>query len=53
MAAVGVFAVVDYDAGVQEGGAEGVEEGGEAAGLRGGVLALVLGRFGEEGAVVL
>lgn len=33
MPAVGVFAVVDQDAGVQEGAAEGPEEGGEAAGL--------------------
>lgn len=31
--AVGVLAVADADAGVEEGGAEGVEEGGEAAGL--------------------
>ena len=31
--AVGVFAVVDYDARVEEGGAEAPEEGGEAAGL--------------------
>ena len=34
MPAVGVFAIGDYDAGVEEGAAEGPEEGGEAAGLK-------------------
>lgn len=33
VAAVGIFAIADADAGVQEGGAEGVEDGGDAAGL--------------------
>lgn len=31
--AVGVFAVLNYDAGVQEGGAEGPEEGADFGGL--------------------
>jgi hypothetical protein len=33
VAAEGVFARVDYDAGVEEGGAEGPEDGAEAAWL--------------------
>ena len=33
VAAVGVFAAADHDAGVQEGAADGPEDGGEAAGL--------------------
>lgn len=35
VAAVGEFAGVDDDAGVEEGAADGPEEGGEAAGLLG------------------
>lgn len=36
--AVSVFAVGYYDAGVEEGAADGPEEGGEAARLEGGML---------------